>query len=298
MQPMKRLLRTAAAALLAASALIASAADRDIMAWGTAATDEAAPFVTSLRIGCTMEPSACIASYKPAPGIKYITIPFGQADKPDLVMQRASIYSKLSLEHAVLKEVSIDDAWSFMRRANVPDKGKYINDLIDAVKSANPKLQFGVTFYEDEIDQVKKNSANLPADARAKVDRVALYLHFRSNWEKYPEYVSETKKLFPNAVIYGGVYHYDRIDYLKCKQGGKDKCSKNDEFRLYQDALNLQLGLLKSKAIGGLELYPGFLGAEDKWWGWSDSAMCDQRRKSECIENSKIMSNDTVRALR
>lgn len=91
------------------------------------------------------------------------------------------------------------------------------------------------------------------------MDRVALYLHFRSNWEKYPEYVSETKKLFPNAVIYGGVYHYDRIDYLKCKQGGKDKCSKNDEFRLYQDALNLQLGLLKSKLLAASSSTRDFL---------------------------------------
>ncbi|MCR6477512.1 hypothetical protein NU688_15225 [Variovorax sp. ZS18.2.2] len=296
---MNRLLRIAAAALLAASATLVSAADRDIMAWGAAPTNEAAPFVTSLRIGCTMEPSACIALYKPAPRIKYITIPFGQADKPDLVMQRAAVYSKLSLEHPVLKEVSVDDAWSFMRRANVPDKGKYINELIDAVKSANPKLQFGVTFYEDEIDQVKKNPANLPADARAKVDRVALYLHFRSNWTNYREYVAETKMLFPNAAIFGGVYHYDRIDYLKCKQGGTEKCSKTEEFELYKDALKLQLAMLKSKELAGLELYPGYLGAEDKWSGWKDIPQtCDSDRKNDCISNSRTMSKDTIQLLK
>jgi hypothetical protein len=200
----------------------------------------------------------------------------------------------------VLREVGVDDAWTFLRKVDVENKGKYINDLIDGVKSANPKMQFSVTIYEDEIEKMIGDFSSFPGDARAKVDRVALYLHYREGWRNYRNYVAEVKKIFPRARIFGGVYHYDRVDYLPCKIGGTSKCRNSEEVAMFSNALKLQIEMLNSNEIQGLEIHPGFLilGNEDNWVYWSRQEACFPERKRECAANSKIMAKEMFQLLK
>lgn len=268
------------------------------MAWGSKPTEAAAPYVNSVRMGCTDAPSDCIAAYKPTPGVEFFSIAFGKASDPVSTLERAKIYSKLSLKNPLLKEVSIDDLWGFLYQVHVQDKAEYIRSLIAAVKSENKALKFGVTLYENEIEKIQKAPETLPLDARDKVDRVALYLIYRGNWSNYAAYVAEAKQLFPNAKIYAGVYHYDRSDYIECRQGGKKKCSDDEELSMFNSALQTQIKLLKAKEIDGLELYPGFLGDEKEWGAWKNKDLCASLRIDRCITNSRSMAKETLQLLK
>ncbi|MGJ7558864.1 hypothetical protein ACSFBI_33350 [Variovorax sp. RB3P1] len=295
---MNTFIRIIVAALLSASAAVASAEERQIMAWGAQPTESAAPFVNSVRMGCTGAPADCIAAYKATPGINYLSIAFGQASDPVGTLERAKNYSLLSVKSKALKEVSLDDAWGFLYQASVQDKGEYFRSLVDSVKSTNKGLLFGITLYEEEIAKIQKAPDMFPADARSKVDRVALYLIYRSNWPNYSNYVVESRRLFPNAKIYAGVYHYDRSDYIPCQQGGKNKCSDAEEISMFNSAFQEQLKLLKSGEVEGLELYPGFLGKEQEWSGWKNKNLCANLRVDKCIANSRSMAKETLQLLK
>ncbi len=294
---MNRNLRAIAAAFLAVFATHAPAADRDVMAWGRP-TPEGAPYVTSVRIGCSGEPSSCMKVVTPAPGIRYYALAVGVPSAPDRTVSQAATYSRLSLDAPLLREIGLDDAWVYLSKSTAANKGQHISDVINATKSENPRLQFGITLYEDEIAKLQSKLEWFPADARAKVDRVALYLHYRASWKNYDTYVSQTRSMFPNAKVFGGVYHYDRIDYLSCKQGRSEKCSKKEELTFFDDLLGSQVEMLKRNQISGLELYPGFLGREGSWKSWADPKICSEARKEDCISNSREMSQQTIQKLK
>lgn len=284
--------------LLASTTLACYAADRDVMAWGSKATDETTPFVTSLRFGCTDSPQSCIDTYKPSSRIKYYTISFAKFNDPTGNLERAEIYSSLSIANPKLREINIDDFMAFFDKINVPDRNSYLADLIDKTKSKNRNLNFGITLYEDQISTIGKKGSGLPEEIRKKIDRIALYLHYRQNWEKYPQYIAAIRQLFPNARIYGGVYHYDRRDYIGCRQGDSRKCSTTEEKELFQRALELQKKMLAAGQIQGLELYPGFIGNETSWSRWSEQSICGGARVPDCIQDSKDMGTTTLQLLK
>lgn len=270
----------------------------DIMAWGAKPTEEAAPYVTSLRYGCVDLPQSCISSYKPSAGIEYYAISFAKSTDPEGNLSRAAEYSALSLSNTQLREIDIDDFVAFMEKVDVKDKGGYLSKLIDLTKSKNPKLNFGITLYEDQIQRIERGNVDIPPDARKKIDRIALYLHYRQNWGRYQQYVASVRRIFPNAKIYGGVYHYDRRDYIACRQGDSRKCDESEEKDLFQKALVLQKQLLQGGQIQGLELYPGFIGDELSWRRWSDLRICASDRVGDCVQSSKSMGETTLRMLR
>ncbi|CAG2140562.1 hypothetical protein [Cupriavidus numazuensis] len=284
--------RTFLAAALSLVPLFAHAADYDIMAWGLEPTPDSASYVTSLRIGCSDDPRSCLSVYKPRPHLKYFAIAVSKPNNAHLVLQRAGEYSLRSLQIPQFRELGIDDFLEFLLKIDVPDKGAYMVDLLYRTKSRNPKLNFGITLYEDQI--YRKEIAAVPAEARNAVDRVALYLHYRENWEKYRDYVAEAKRLFPNARIYGGVYHYDRQDYMACAQGTKRKCTPEEESDLFLKSLALQRKMLQEGTLAGLELYPGFIGTEETWSGWSMPVLCKPERVKDCVSVSKKMGRETL----
>lgn len=296
MPRMNRNLRAVIWALVAAFIPYAHAAEREVMAWGIP-TSEGAPYVTASRIGCSGEPTSCMKVIVPAPNIRYYALAVDVPKDPEGMVARAGAYSKMSLNAPLLWEIGIDDAWTYINKVKVSDKGRHISELIEATKSENSHLQFGITLYEDEIAKLQANTDWFPAAARGKVDRVALYLHHRANWKNYQAYVSQTRAMFPNARIFGGVYHYDRIDYLSCFEGKKEKCTTKEELAFFDDLLRIQVDMVRRSDLSGLELYPGFIGRENSWKAWADPKICAESRKVECIANSQEMSRQTIQKL-
>ncbi|HYP86208.1 hypothetical protein [Variovorax sp.] len=268
------------------------------MSWGNRPTESAAPYVNELRYGCHAAPQECVDRYKTIAGIDSVAIAFAQAGRQEENIEKAKQYSSLSLQDRALKEIGVDDLLAFMKRTKTSAGDAYLDQLIDAAKSVNPHLKFGVTVYEDDIATIGRDSSTFPSQARGKVDRVALYLHFRKSAASYAEYVRSVKALFPNAMVYGGVYHYDRVDYIRCRQFLPGNCSAEDDLGAYSELLGLQVAMLKDKRLDGLELYPGFLGNEESWSGWSQSRICSPPRRNECVANSRKMTRATIDAIR
>lgn len=265
------------------------------MAWGTKPTEKATPFVNELRHACHGDPQTCVQRVQETQQIKLISIAFTQSNEAQGNLEKAATYSHISLSNRELGEIGVDDFFSFMEKVKTPEKSGYLDRLIEAAKSENKKLKFGITVYEDELEKIQNNKKLFPKEVLSKIDRVALYLHYRKNGKDFSSYTQTAKTIFPNAEIYGGVYHYDRRDYISCAQNSAEKCSEKEEIDLYAETLRLQLSLLKKKELSGLELYPGFLGNEASWPAWSTGRTCAPDRKSKCIENSNEMSSETIR---
>src|SRR5207248_11311672 len=155
-------------------------------------------------------------------------------------------FSELSSHAPDLVEVGMDDFILLYRRleSNSPaDATSIVLQTIDNLKSINPKLKFGITLYEDEVDSPFLRGSKLPEATRAKFDYIHLYPHFRQNGPKYGKYIPEVKKLFPNARIIAGAYAYDRRNYLSCSQGGRSPCSVEQELKLFQKTIAIERSL-------------------------------------------------------
>jgi hypothetical protein len=274
------------------------AAEFSIMAWGAQATDLASPYVNELRHACYIEPTLCVQRSSQNAKIQLTSLSFAQPEKIQENIEKAVAFSEISKSQKSLREVSIDDFFSFAKKLKVENKSSYIDRLISSSKSKNPDLQFGVTVYENELANIEKDSATFSKEILAKINRVALYLHYRKNGPSFDSYVKRAKSIFPNAKIYGGVYHYDRSDYIRCDQRAPGKCSPEEEINLYVETLQVQTALLKKNEISGLEFYPGFLGREAAWPAWSKGKSCSTKRISQCIGNSQKMTVETLRILK
>ncbi len=229
----------------------------------------------------------------------------------DYVLQ----YSKLSLNHSSLYSIGFDDfaimLYKLYNNASVNPASilTFLRNVIRNTKSANPKLKFGVTLYEDEIEDPEPNYLTdpwLPRDIKAKIDYVHLYLNYRTNWSNYEDYVKQAKKMFPNAKIIAGSYAYDRIDYLpRAQEDATDdwremdpskKCTVEEEINLYKKSIELQARLLKNGIIDGIEFFPGYFGTEERiyddmkrWYPEESERFCKSGRTQEAIKNTKIM---------
>ena len=243
------------------------------------------------QIGCTSEPASCLkfAASRVAqrPGQKvFLSVSF----KPDVAVRYAQEYSKLSLQNPFLQEIDVDDFVAQYIRlfsGGVANPDSMLNSMIDAVKSQNQALHFGITLYENEIDSPYLKEPKMMASTRGKVDAVHLFLIYRENVANYEDYVRQVKKMFPNAKVIAGAYAYDRISYIACSQYAARKCSPAEEVKLFRQALDIQIRLLKSGEVDWIEFLPGAFGFEDTWKNWdSDPRVCPGR-KQECISNTR-----------
>jgi hypothetical protein len=227
-----------------------------------------------------------------------VALAIAQAKEPEEAVQvKAAAYSRIARQSQVIKEIGIDDFWSFVSRIKNDRPADYLEGLIGAVKAHDSGLNFGITVYEDQLGRLE-TSHRTPMAIRSMVDRVALYMHFRSSVANYDADVKMARRLFPNAKIYAGIYHYDRQDYIGCKRGSKRRCDKSQEWSLYNEAVQVQVGMLKSGAVDGIELYPGRLGKEADLKSWDNPKICAPTRRAECIAVTKRMADALGQALK
>ncbi|WP_144389514.1 hypothetical protein [Pigmentiphaga sp. NML080357] len=275
----------------------ALASDARITSWGLSVSESAAPYVGGLRYTCAEAPEVCIKKFEIKPSIKAIAISFTDYRSAEKNLDNAAEYAEIASRFPVLKEVGIDDFLAFITKVPVSNRAAYLTELVNKAKSNNSGLLFGLTIYEDQINRLEKESAILPNEVRGKIDRIAFYLHHRANYKTYTNYLNRLRKLFPNAKIYAGVYHYDRVDYLRCSQSERRNCSDNEELELFREALDLQMDLFKTGQVDGLEFYPGFFGKENSWYAWSRPRICSSARREKCVENSKVMGQEVLQKL-
>jgi hypothetical protein len=151
-----------------------------------------------------------------------------------------------------------------------------------------------VTVYEDDIGVL----GALPTEIRSGVNVVHFYIHYRLHASGYEGYVREIRRLFPKATILAGAYAYDRIDYLPCGPGAKDKCSPDQEIALFRNSLEIQSRLMDSGAVAGIEFTPAMFGKEERWDGWDNPRACSAKRRQQCIDNTRVMRNIVLDVLR
>jgi hypothetical protein len=277
-----------------------SAAEQEIVTWsGNTPEWNQRLGVTLMRMGCNLEPGACLQRLRDAAKTQQVTrwaiAISGDAAK---VAMDALEYSERSLAEEWLVQIDIDDFVDTMKSWHLGTVGganQVLATVIRNVKRSNPRLRFGITLYEDELDSLIL-AAILPG-TRARVDRVSLYLHYRSNAMLYRRYVAEVQQLFPRAAIWAGSYAYDRIDYLPCAESGARSCSVDEEIELYRESLRIQLALLSEGTVSGIEFYPGFFGLEEQWSGWSQSRICRAGRIHGCLESTRQMRDIAETAL-
>ena len=272
----------------------------NIMAWGHLTPDGRSMGVNQLRRGCGGSAESCARSVQEADltGISFVALAIAQAKEPEQAVQaKAAAYSRIARQSPAIKEIGIDDFWSFVRRIKSDRPADYLQRLIGAVKAHDSGLRFGITVYEDQLGRLE-TSDRTPMAVRSMVDRVALYMHFRSSVVNYDADVKKARRLFPNAKIYAGIYHYDRQDYIGCKRGSGRRCDESQEWSLYNEALHVQVGMLKSGAVDGIELYPGRLGREADLKSWDNPKICAPKRRAECIAVTKRMTDALEHALK
>lgn len=272
--------------LVVAMTSVATAGEWKIAAWSQNTPEGVAQFgIRQLRTGCNDTPDVCVGRVEAIAkneGVNDMALSIAKVDSASIA-NYAQQYSALSMQSEILQELSIDDFVAFMHRTR-PDN---LVGIVDSEKSMNKTLRFSVTIYEDNLSNIAKNAETYSDDIRSRIDRVYLYIHYRENGQKYVAYVKKAHALFPNAEIFGGVYAYDRIDYIPCAPGpSAASCSQESEIALFRDALQQQIALLRSGELAGLEYYPGQFGREEQWNGWDNPRICRPERKAECIENT------------
>lgn len=295
-----KLVSAVAAALLAQAC---AAANWHVVSWvGNSKEWNQRLGITEYRLACSSAPARCVD------GVRYHatrggidSVVLAMVAPAEHIADYAAQYGAASLTEKRLRGIGIND---FVRTLHqwqqaapqVPDVPHLLEQVIGNAKRDNPALLFGITVYEDELSSPVLS--DLPAALRAKIDRVTLYLHYRADGKDYPSYARRVRQLFPKAQLFGGVYAYDRIDYVSCtgKRGG-DKCSVAEEKNLFQQAFATQMAMLKSGQLDGIELFPGDFGAEQDWRGWSAPRSCSAARRQECIDVTKSMRAGLIKAL-
>jgi hypothetical protein len=253
--------------------------------------------VAETRVPCTSPPAACIKKLQALArdeGVKRFTLSMSREQSE--VAAYAAEYSRLSRSQPSLRGIGIDDFVSTLRhwQKAARDKGEPARSLQEAAsnaKSANPGLEFGITLYEDQLQSPLLAEPALPAGFRSQVDRVSLFIHYRRNGPNYRDYVRQARRLFPEADIVAGAYAYDRIDYLPCAQGGSRPCTPEQEAKLFGQAFQIQVDMLKRGEVDGIEFFPGRFGAEQDWASWTknDSKNCRPERLQGCLDMTRRM---------
>jgi hypothetical protein len=282
------------------SPLTALAAEREIIVYGQNAPEwNRSLGVTATRGSCNGPVETCMSTIGALLAGQHTSrFYLNLFDEPKTNLARAAAYSERSLAEPRLRELGIDDfpdhfnGWC--RDASAPCDA-YLGQLIDATKSKNPALAFGVTIYEDQIDALLANP-RLTKALRGRIDLVHLFFHDRRNGPAFESWLSRIKQAFPRARVIGGSYPYDRLDYEKCAD--KAACVPAEARELQEKTLRVEAKLLATGAIAGIEFYPGHFGWEERWPAWDNPRICKPEHKAACIANTKAMHADAAAILR
>jgi hypothetical protein len=211
----------------------------------------------------------------------------------------AKQYSTLSRTTTSLVEVSIDDfvdQFCVLPGTALLQPWTVVAETILNLKSANPKLAFGITLYEDDLTSPYLQNAKLPAAVRGNVDFVHLFLHYRENGPNFASYVLQAKQLFPHAHIVAGSYAYDRRAFLPCAPKGIS-CTEPQDLALFKQSLTIQAQEMRQGVVDYIEFYPGYFGNESQWTGWSNPRHCASGELTACIDNTIIMRDAALEIL-
>jgi hypothetical protein len=258
--------------------------------------------VSGYRLGCDRgDPQICLGDAANAvkeEGLNtiFLSLPEDAYQTPLDAQQ----VSAMSVSRHYLVEVGFDDFVDRYEKlftqpsVNPPS---WLENVYLEMKSSNQNLAFGITLYEDELDSPYLRPPQLPSALARDVGFVHLYLHYRADAQRLPQYVKLAKSLFPDARIIAGLYAYDRIDYIPCSPANARPCTQSEELRFYEQAATQAARLLENGAIFGIEFYPGFFGREDAWPGWKNRDYCAPARVEQCIRNTRLMRDKTVTIL-
>jgi hypothetical protein len=243
--------------------------------------------VNAIREGCSGTPTDCINEVKSQKRKKiFLSILLKTAIPGNYGAQ----YGLLARQAPSLVSIGADDFVGQYERLflnGFSDPPSALNSLIAGIKGGDRNMGFGLTIYEDDLQSPYLSDTKFPADARARVDYVHLYMHYRVDTPNTAEYVEEARKIFPNAKVILGVYAYDRISYLPCAKGGQP-CTAQQEQDYLRQGLGADFRLLQSGDAAGIEFWPGSFGKIADWKGWDEARICPGRR-AECVENTEQM---------
>jgi hypothetical protein len=277
-----------------ASAAAPSSAAMKIMVWGALSNKpewNRRLNVQASRQGCSSAPTPCVDSLAPiiAGGIHklFLSIPFNPPQSTDYARQ----YSALSVSRPWLMEIGYDDFAAQYEKAATANgmlaARKGLQDAIAAVKASNPKLGFGITLYENELASPFLNDTMFPVQLRAQVNYVHFFAGYRLDAPAFASYLPQLRRMFPKARIIGGVYAYDRRDYVPCQANG-EKCTVAQELALFTQGMKIEAQLLRSGQLDWLETTPGYFGREADIPDWkSDPRACQSDRVAQCIATSQ-----------
>jgi hypothetical protein len=246
----------------------------------------------ALRLGCSDAPSSCAdysQQFSKTQGVDKVFLSILLLAEKTPVYVRE--YSRLSLSHPALYEVGIDDFVGQCEKLNMtlPALSAFLTQITRDLKGANPKLNFGITVYEDELRSDHLPLANLDEQFRKSVDFVHLYPHYRQEKLSFSASVQQAQKIFPQAKIIAGVYAYDRRDYLPCTSGNSTPCTNEQEIILFTQSFKESLAALGSGEVEWIEFFPGSFGEEVKWSNWRIPRICRPERFEECVNNTIAM---------
>jgi hypothetical protein len=253
--------------------------------------------VNAIRIGCSSAPAGCAQAAQKIAREQHVKRVFLAILLTPSSVSYAQQYSALSEVYPVLFSVGFDDFIRQVDKLHRPpaEAASLLGQFIDGLKSRNSGLHFGVTVYENELTSPELSSPAM-ANVRNRVDFVHLFVHYRQNGPDFGMYVQHAKQLFPSAQIIAGSYPVDRIDYLPCSPN-EGACTSAQEISLFDKTFDVQLQLLQSGEIAGIEFYPGDFGDIGKAPLWKAPRSCHPDRLSQCIANSEQMERHVANAL-
>lgn len=181
----------------------------------------------------------------------------------EAMVEEARTYAEAA-KGSKVTEVSIDDFGGWYSVARYIHRESILSQILDAVKTTNPHLKFGITVYEDELSAAGPRTITVvPLRERMRIDVVRLYTHSRPNYVELPRYVSEAKAEFRNAQVVVGVYDYDRREDERPFQRPR---TEDKEVEMFTENLRSACSLWQSGQAVGIELFPGTFGMEKKWF--------------------------------
>jgi hypothetical protein len=282
-----------AALLLIVPAVMGGPASNKVITWGGNTPEwNRALHLGALRLGCSDPPSSC-AGYAQqmsrSQGVDKVFLSVAlNAEKTPVYVRE---YSRLSLNHPEIYEIGLDDFVGQCDKLNMtlPALSAFLVQITHDLKAGNPKLNFGITVYEDELYSDHLPLGDLDEQFRKSVDFVHLYPHYRQEKQSFSAASQQALKIFPQAKIIAGVYAYDRRDYVPCTRGNSTPCTNDQEVNLFAESFKERLGMLGSGGVQWIEFYPGSFGDEATWPSWTSSRICKPERLQECLSNTNAM---------
>lgn len=278
----------------------ASADALPIISWGVDAAAQASRLqITANRVGCGASLSACLARNTSGHPDKdsRIALSLPASRSPADILAAIDQFVSADPPPGQPYEIGLDDFAAIVRRGLQTNTLSSIGGIPEVIAHARTTPRLAATVYEDDLPYLESIKDSDLSRFRDGVQRVAFFLHYRPAVGAYTDYLNRVKRLFPNAEVFGGIYHYDRADYLPCQADSRVRCTDAEEYALFLKSVDVTLDAVRRGYLAGIELYPGRIGQEATWDGWSKSRTCRTSRQPECIATSQRMGQALVKKL-